>query len=852
MKISKILTVAVIGAAVAACNPNYYDDHNFPGYHEGISDVKNIEYTLEDADYASIAKNATNKTIAEAAGVSDELAALPKTMAFSETLPAGEYLPAFLSSTWATADNGSVAVISFNQATAFAPEVASVAAAGKYVLTADDYKAVWGSDTDYTEALTPATISKLSKQVPTEGLQSGDFIFAQYNYSDTEPQFGDSPAPEVEYTQVLGTAALNAEVEVVAYVSALSAQGPVITDKTGSVLLYKGSSDLALGQAVKVTGTISAYNKGFQIAAASATVETLSEVKTVEYPIPADLSAADIEAVVKNTTDNAYARFVKFEGTTTVSGNYYNIALGVDPVQGSVYGATDAVKAALKNGEKQTFYGYFTSISSGKYFNVIIVSVDEAPKFKYTALLGNAKLGDNVEVKGLVTAVSAQGPIVSDAGGSVLLYGKGLSLALGDEVSVTGAIASYNKGFQIAASSATIEKTGEAAVSYPVAHQLTGAEMDEILTTRTENEYAKYVSVTGTMAVSGNYYNFTVEGAQTAQGSIYGITDELKTKIENGQVYTIEGYFITVSSSRYINIIVTDLKTATAPVSLLSVKVPSRKQYAAFTFDGSKLSKAPVEIVQPEDVAAMSGGAEYLSTPDKYMPKYLSLHYPYVEEGESVIIAYPVSTGFAADQYNFNGTEWVKYNAKDVKKAQFRMDNGAWKEDKTLELNYSEMGTAEFKAFCQYCCNWVFDFKDVALMGCNPRDNAGEIISTVGVQQGGAQPTSYYYVSNYGNNEWYAGTYAYYGEINWSASKAKAACDEYAEMSDEDVVSLMQVRCGEVFAGVLSYMYPDVTPETYAKVVIKVYDYVSRGVFSYTFAVTGTAQFEWDGEIVEE
>ena len=97
---------------------------------------------------------------------------------------------------------------------------------------------------------------------------------------------------------------------------------------------------------------------------------------------------------------------------------------------------------------------------------------------------------------------------------------------------MTGTISSYNCGFQIA--SAVVEKTGSTTVTYPEPMDLTGAKMDELLTTRTADEYAYYAKMTGTVAVSGNYYNFNVPGAETAVGSVYGATDEVKAALADG------------------------------------------------------------------------------------------------------------------------------------------------------------------------------------------------------------------------------------------------------------------------------------------------------------------------------
>ena len=184
------------------------------------------------------------------------------------------------------------------------------------------------------------------------------------------------------------------------------------------------------------------------------------------------------------------------------------------------------------------------------------------PDAKYTKVLGTAVLGDSVEVRGYISAVSTQGPILTDDGGSVLLY-KTSGVEVGDEVTVTGAISSYAKGFQIG--SAVVEKTGSTTVTYPnEIMELTGAKMDELLTTRIADEYAYYAKMTGTVVFSGTYYNVSVSGAEKAKGSIYGATDEVKTALADGMECTLYGYFCSISGGKYINLIVTSIEIKTS------------------------------------------------------------------------------------------------------------------------------------------------------------------------------------------------------------------------------------------------------------------------------------------------
>ena len=877
IRLCSVVAVALMGLG---CQTDYFNETYLPDYDNNgdITNVRELDITLTEDDYAAIAKNSANKAIAEAQGEEAvaALAAIGKSHFFASQEDAATYIPAWLSAGYPTLDNGSLALITYTSALDVPADVVAMNAATEYTLTEDDYKTIWGSEEDYATALTPKTVNKLKSVLPiADDAREGEYVVVTYNYSSEEPQKEEPETPEdpeqpeePKYTSVLGSAVLDDAVEVKGYVSAVSTQGPIITDATGSILLYKGT-DLAIGDEVSVSGTISAYNKGFQIAASTATVEKTGTT-TVTYPTPVELDGPAMEALLTSRTDNDYAQFVKFTGTPSV-GNYINIIMeGTEAAQGSIYGATDEVKAMFTDGVEATIYGYFCSISSGKYINVVVVSVDEAPAIgggtepeapKYTSALGSAVLGDFVEVDGYISAVSTQGPILTDNGGSILLY-KSSGYEVGDEVSVSGTISSYNCGFQIGTADITIEKTGTTTVSYPEALDITGAYADELLTTRVNDEYAYYAKMTGTVAVSGNYYNFNIPGAETAVGSIYGATDEVKAKLEDGMPCTIYGYFISISKSsgapKFINMVVTSVEPTTRGIAPLALKVKSEKQYAFFKFNGSAYEAAEIVAVQPADYTAMGQGYGNFTAPaqDSYLPKFLSEKYPYAQVDDKLYVGYRCYSGGATswkvDEYLFNG-EWTKTAYFESRQDQFRKTEGEWLIDRTLELDFTSTSSPETKAFYQYCVNWVYDFKDVP-MGAPARDNAGEIISTEIVLIDGNKPAGNYWVSNYGNNEFYTGASAYYGNMDWrpSAVKGGFAAAGMGDLSDDEILAKLKEHTAEVYAEVLGYMYPEVTADDYKKVIIKVYCYGPNKNYSFTFDVVEKGKFQYAADSLVE
>lgn len=485
----------------------------------------------------------------------------------------------------------------------------------------------------------------------------------------------------------------------------------------------------------------------------------------------------------------------------------------------------------------------------------------EEPATGYTSVLGTAVLNDVVEVKGYISAVSSQGPILTDNGGSVLLY-KTTGFEIGDEVSVAGTISAYNCGFQIGTTGLTIEKTGTTTVTYPTPMEITGAMADELLTTRTADDYAIYTKMEGTVSISNNYYNFNINGATAAVGSIYGATEELKAKLSDGLVCTLYGYFCSISKSsgapKFVNIIVTDVVPAATTASTFAApKVTSEKMYAYFKYNGTSFEATNIVAVQPSDFAAMGQKYGSFTNPqqDNYLPQFLAEKFPYAQVNDNAYVAYRCyansATTWKVDHYTFS-TEWSKVIYFENKTDQFRKADGKWNIDRTLELNFPN-GDAEAKKFYQYCVNWVYDNKDVA-MGAPARDNAGVIVSTDIVTISGAKPQGNYWVSNYGNNEFYTGASAYYGNIDWrpSAVKGGFTAAGMGDLTDDQILAKLKENTAEVFAAVLGYVYPTMTSDEFAKVVIKIYAYGPNKTYAFSFAVTGTGTFEYIADSITE
>ena len=68
---------------------------------------------------------------------------------------------------------------------------------------------------------------------------------------------------------------------------------------------------------------------------------------------------------------------MKVTGQISISGSHYNFTVdGASSSTGSIYNPVEELGIADMNGQTKTVYGYMTSISGGKYVNLVVTSVE--------------------------------------------------------------------------------------------------------------------------------------------------------------------------------------------------------------------------------------------------------------------------------------------------------------------------------------------------------------------------------------------------------------------------------------------------------------------------------------------
>lgn len=392
--IFRSIAAAGLIAALTGCDENYWNDHELDGFEDKVpetTDKNTVEYTLTDADYKAIADNSTNKTLAKEAGLSKELAAVGTQHYFAGGIDPQTYLPAFFASnsfSYYTLSDGSAIQLTYKTANSASAEAAAKAAsASMYTVSDEEYREVWESSDDWAQSFTPSHTA--TKALPSildnayPDAEEGDFVVVTYNTSDSEPVFSkpDEPdQPGFVLSQVLGTAAVGDDVTVNGYVSALSTNGCILNDASGSIFVYNptGLADLKIGDQIVLSGTIGEYNKGLQVAAGS-TFEVAGTQK-VTYPTPTVFDGAALDQVITRTASEGPI-YCSVTGTVKVNGNNINIILdGAEKAQASAYYSPADLKEKLTDGSTVTLEGYLIAIAGGRYCSIVATDVKTPSK----------------------------------------------------------------------------------------------------------------------------------------------------------------------------------------------------------------------------------------------------------------------------------------------------------------------------------------------------------------------------------------------------------------------------------------------------------------------------------------
>ena len=145
------------------------------------TNLMKIEYTLTDADYATISTNSANVDSAKKYNVSKDLANVKTNMYLTEKITGATYIPAFLLDKYYTADKGSSAKITYKYKEAMSALLSEYASV-KYLKPTDaDYKLVYGENA-FAPYLNEKTEGQMYKMLNEnfKDAEKGTAVFVDY------------------------------------------------------------------------------------------------------------------------------------------------------------------------------------------------------------------------------------------------------------------------------------------------------------------------------------------------------------------------------------------------------------------------------------------------------------------------------------------------------------------------------------------------------------------------------------------------------------------------------------------------------------------------------------------------
>lgn len=796
MKINKLLYVSAALLMLAGCDDDWNSD-KLDGFIDrpGATDIKNVEYTLTDADYKAIATNKTNKALAEAEGEGEALSALTGNKYFDETITAQEYLPAFLQVKYPTLDDKSSVKVTYNKFMGQPEYLTAIGKAATYRLTANDYKAVWG-DAISASFLSPKSEHKigglLKEAMPNT--KQGDMVMVDYAFSETEPSTGGGQA-SMAYQKV----------------DAIDAEG-------GNYIIAATTQD---GKTVTFSGLLD-ESKTYGYGAAQ------------EATLDGNLIAADVakSLITVAPTEKGFSlqrpdgKFYYLSGTY----NSFNVKEALPETGGDwTFRSNGDGTFAIVNVEKDktvklTYYAKDDLYEFGAY-----------PGSSFGVYMDESLLGGD---DGGFKAQDITLPEVSEyVWKSESKYGWKASCNINK--------VNYASDSWLVTPVVDLSKATAPVLSIEHAlNFLSGNNRADFIELMISDDYAGDATTATWTALEvptwpeGKNWNFVKSGdidLSAYQGKKVVLAWHYKSTAECSPTYEVKNVSIK-GECKYYYVDVTLYKeipeTDVQPASRATADGCNRT--ALYAFDGEAWSKhttaeATLDVMQPADYSSL--GVYYVAKPANVLPVYLLNKYPYAQADDKVAVAYyATSKGeVAARELTFNGTEWTMTEETVPFVDQFVKSAGIWKYDPSVVIELpAGKGQPLSSLYFQAMTDWVWENVDVP---------------------NGITAKGQGYVTSYGNNEYYTGASAYQGNIDWRASAAKGQYPaEYGSMADDEIVALMRERTIQVMQEVVASLNPD------AKMVegVDVTYTINFGVYTGTaenwtivYKVVGDGQFEY-------
>lgn len=278
-------------------------------------------------------------------------------------------------------------------------------------------------------------------------------------------------------------------------------------------------------------------------------------------------------------------------------------------------------------------------------------------------------------------------------------------------------------------------------------------------------------------------------------------------------------------------------KVVTTTVQLDNVMITTSKISEAndkpynilYRYDGEKWSNVIDEnviLVSPSDYDSMGTPGQHdnfssTDKPENYLPTYLSMKYPYSQNGDYKIVVYKYYeskvTSVVAAQYVYEGS-WAPFSNIAVREKETFLHNGErWLFDPTITVDLT-------KEDYEYLVSWV-------------KENKPDYID-----------------KSYDNTEYWFGASSHYLNFNIQLVKRRSYdIDKILPADDAEARIYLESMVAEGASMILSHNYPDAPVQMngvdlYYNVNCKVYDGAGTYKYIYRFKSLGKGKFELSGD----
>ncbi len=662
---SAVVALALV-AGITSCDYN----SQFEGYEDMAkpSDVRTIEYTMTEADYAEIDALSGNY--------------------FSADATAADNAPSLIASLWSTVDNGSSVKLTYNYQESQPEYLADLASASDYKVSGADYSSVWGdvAATYFTPEKPFAASAYKILGAALPDATEGDIVVVEYNYSAVEPSVGGA-----------GTSAVTELFEDFGYIN-----------ESGAATSISGWINYAESGSSMWTDKVYSDNGYTQCSAYGASSDAITWLVTPQI----DLSAATAPSFSFDTC-LGYANGAKLQ--VLVSEDFNGSEESCASATWEDITANFAFETPASGYGKLSPAGVMDmSAYVGKKIYVAFKYIGDA-SHTTTFQLDNVEFGESSSV--VVAETFIEGFDTEDNGWSNQTISGDLEWVF-KEYSNNGymQVSAYKKDAGqetfLISPEVTIPAEGVNTLSFEVAAAHWNAACLSVLVSENYTDDAASASwedITseftipkaptsgyGDMAIAGSYSLSKFEGKSIRIAFMYAGGGDATSTFQ-------------LDNIAILNLSRLETKASTFATTRAIDGVHTKE--AIYTFNGSSWAPyADAHSISSDDYSEM-GLASFGSSalPTSYIPTWLNMQLPYAQEEDAVAVVYDWGSDREAAEYIFTDGKWIVNDAIVVMTDQFVLADCKWAYNPSVVINLVPVkGDAFVASYYQTAVDWVW------------------------------------------------------------------------------------------------------------------------------------------------